>query len=449
MGNLALMGGPKTVTVDRAKFAVPAVSEEAIAAVVELMRKGETSKSPTVDAFEDEFRAYVGCDHSLALTSGTAALHTALFAASVGPGDEVIVPSYTFPTTSTTVPLAGGVAIFADVDRDTMNLDPTDIERKITPRTRAIVVCHVWGNPADMGAILALARPRGIAVIEDCSHAHGATWQGKKVGSVGDIGCFSCQGGKLVAAGEAGVLTTNDQDLYERAILMGRSEKRAEIREESWTKRFSFTGVGIKYRPHPLGIAIAREQLKHLDEMNEIRDRNGAALDAGLADVADVVPQKVLPDCRRVYAYHYMRYDPGQLGGVSIETFQKALAAEGVRTGRIGYGRLHGQPLFTEGFPYGTERTGSAVLGHELPESANGPLPTTEHLREYTFQAAPRLEMECRELINQYLEAYHKVASASGELLAYENEQGGKAPKTGASGLSVNPVSAPDGDTHR
>ena len=449
MGKLALTGGTKMVTVDRAKFAVPAVSEEAIAAVVELMRKGETSNSPTVAEFEREFTDYVGCEHGMALTSGTAALHTALFAAGVGPGDEVIVPSYTFPTTSTTVPLTGGVAIFADVDRDTMNLDPVDVERKITPRTRAIMVCHVWGNPADMDPIMAICRPRGIVVIEDCSHAHGATYKGKKVGSVGDLGCFSCQGGKLVAAGEGGVLTTNNQDLYERAILMGRSEKRAEIREESWTKRFSFTGVGIKYRPHPLGIAIAREQLKHLDEMNEIRDRNGAALDAGLADVADVVPQKVLPDCRRVYAYHYMRYDPDRLGGVSIETFLKALAAEGVRTGRIGYGRLHGQPLFTEGFPYGTERTASTVLGQDPPDFANGPLPTTEHLREYTFQAAPRLQMECHELINQYLEAYHKVASAPDELLAYEKEHGGKAPKAETSGLSVNPVSVPSEGTGR
>ena len=279
-----------------------------------------------------------------------------------------------------------------------------------------------------MEPILELARPRGIAVIEDCSHAHGAMWQGKKVGSVGDVGCFSCQGSKLIAAGEGGVLTTNDRDLYERAILLGRPEKRAEIREESWTKRFAFTGVGFKYRPHPLGIAIAREQLHHLDEMNEIRDHNGATLDAGLADVADVVPQRVLPGCRRVYPYHYMRYDPDKLGGVSTETFLRALAAEGVGTGQIRYGHLHGNALFTEGFPYGTERTASSVLGQETPEFANGPLPVTEHLREYSFRAAPRLETECRELINQYLDAYHKVASAADELLAYEREYDGKAP---------------------
>jgi dTDP-4-amino-4,6-dideoxygalactose transaminase len=428
MGKLALTGGPKAVTLDRRKFTVPPVSEEAIAAVVELMRKGETSVSPSVAEFECEFADYIGCEYALALTSGTAALHTALFAAGVGPGDEVIVPSYTFPTTATTVPPLGGIAVFADVDRDTMNLDPADIERKITGRTRAIVVCHVWGNPADMEPILALARPREIAVIEDCSHAHGATWQGKKVGAVGDVGCFSCQGSKLVAAGEGGVLTTNDRDLYERAILLGRSEKRAEIRDESWTKRFAFTGVGFKYRPHPLGIAIAREQLHHLDEMNEIRDHNGATLDAGLADVADVVPQRVLPGCRRVYPYHYMRYDPDKLGGVSTETFLRALAAEGVGTGQIRYGHLHGNALFTEGFPYGTERTASSVLGQETPEFANGPLPVTEHLREYSFRAAPRLETECRELINQYLDAYHKVASAADELLTYEREYDGKAP---------------------
>ena len=148
-------------------------------------------------------------------------------------------------------------------------------------------------------------------------------------------------------------------------------------------------------------------------------------LDAGLADVADVVPQRVLPGCRRVYPYHYMRYDPDKLGGVSTETFLRALAAEGVGTGQIRYGHLHGNALFTEGFPYGTERT---ALGQETPEFANGPLPVTEHLREYSFRAAPRLETECRELINQYLDAYHKVASAADELLTYEREYDGKAP---------------------
>ena len=419
MGKLALLGGPKAVTLDKRRFAVPPVSEEAIAAVVELMRKGETSISPSVAEFEREFAEYVGCEYGLALTSGTAALQTALFAVGVGPGDEVIVPSFTFLTTATTVPAMGGITVFADVDRDTMTLDPADIERKITGRTRAIVVCHVWGNPADMESILELARSRGIAVIEDCSHAHGATWQGKKVGSIGDVGCFSCQGSKLIAAGEGGVLTTNDRDLYERAIVMGRPEKRAEIREDSEIKRFAFTGLGFKYRPHPLGIAIAREQLHHLDEMNEIRDRNGAVLDAGLADVADVVPQRVLPGCRRVYNSHCMRYDPDKLGGVSVETFLRALAAEGVGIGRMRYGHLHGNPLFTEGFPYGTKDAALSAQGHEASEFANGPLSVTEHLREYAFRAAPRLETECRELINQYLDAYHKVASAADELLAY------------------------------
>lgn len=419
MGKLALLGGPKAVTLDKRRFAVPPVSEEAIAAVVELMRKGETSISPSVAEFEREFAEYVGCEYGLALTSGTAALQTALFAVGVGPGDEVIVPSFTFLTTATTVPAMGGITVFADVDRDTMTLDPADIERKITGRTRAIVVCHVWGNPADMESILELARSRGIAVIEDCSHAHGATWQGKKVGSIGDVGCFSCQGSKLIAAGEGGVLTTNDRDLYERAIVMGRPEKRAEIREDSEIIRFAFTGLGFKYRPHPLGIAIAREQLHHLDEMNEIRDRNGAVLDAGLADVADVVPQRVLPGCRRVYNSHCMRYDPDKLGGVSVETFLRALAAEGVGIGRMRYGHLHGNPLFTEGFPYGTKDAALSAQGHEASEFANGPLSVTEHLREYAFRAAPRLETECRELINQYLDAYHKVASAADELLAY------------------------------
>ncbi|MDP6779842.1 MAG: aminotransferase class I/II-fold pyridoxal phosphate-dependent enzyme, partial [Candidatus Latescibacteria bacterium] len=146
MAKLALMGGPKTVTVDRAKFAVPSVSEEAMAAVVDLMRKGETSNSPIVAEFEREFADYVGSKYGMALTSGTAALHTALFAAGAGPGDEVIAPSYTFIAGASIIAPTGAMAVFADVDRDTMNLDPEDIERKIKkaycPRKPAAAGVH-------------------------------------------------------------------------------------------------------------------------------------------------------------------------------------------------------------------------------------------------------------------------------------------------------------------
>ncbi|MBI3947231.1 MAG: DegT/DnrJ/EryC1/StrS family aminotransferase [Armatimonadetes bacterium] len=440
MGKLALTGGPKTVTVDRRKYRVPPVSEQAIADVVELMRKGETSVSPIVADFEREFAEFIGAKHALAVTSGTAALHSAVFAAGVGPGDEVIAPSFAFPTTATVIPAVGATTVFCDVDADTHNVDPADIARRITPKTRAIVVLHIWGNPCDMGPILELARPRGIVVIEDCSHAHGAVWQGTKVGVVGDIGCFSCQGSKILPAGEGGVLTTNNPEYYERAFILGRAEKRAELREEAWSRNFSFTGLGFKYRPHPLGIAIARDVLRHLNELNDMRDHQGAALDAALADVPAVVPQRVLPGCRRVYAYHFMRYEPEQLEGVTTETFLRALAAEGVGAGRIGYGRLHGQTLFREGFPYGPGRSMSTVSGHPVPDYANGPLPVTERLRETAFHGAPRFEVECPELIEQYAAAFRKVASAVDELLAYDKEQAGKRAAVEVSARTLNPV---------
>ncbi|MBI3947230.1 MAG: DegT/DnrJ/EryC1/StrS family aminotransferase [Armatimonadetes bacterium] len=440
MAKLALMGGPKAVTLDRKQFAPQPVSEEAIAAVVALMRKGETSTSPSVAAFESEFAEYVGTKFALAVTSGSAALHSALFAAGIGPGDEVIVPSYTYGSTAAIIATAGGTAVFCDVDRETMNTDPADVARKITPRTRAFMLCHVWGNPCDMGPLLELARSRGITVIEDCSHAHGATWQGKRVGAIGDVGCFSCQGSKLVAAGEGGVLTTNNRVMYERAILLGRIEKRAEFQEDPMCQRYSLVALGIKYRPHPLAIAIARDQLHHLDEMNEIRDRQGAALESGLADIPAIAPQRVVPGARRVYAYHYMRYDPAHLGDVSLGTFLRALAAEGVSAGRNGYGRLHGEPLFLGGFPFSPGRTTYGVFGVALPPFANGPLPVTDEIRVNTFQGAPRFETECPELIAQYVEAYHKVAGSVDELRTFDREHAGKAPAPQVSTRSINPV---------
>src|SRR5262245_38684662 len=178
---LALEGGPRTVTVppgDRWE----SISEAEINAVAETLRGGKVY-APT-DQFEREFAAFVGTRHALALCNGTAALHSALFACGVRAGDEVIVPSYTWHASITPILHCGGTPVFCEVDPRTWTADPEDIRRRISDRTRAVVVTHVLGNPADMDAILAVTRPRGIKVVEDASHAHGATWRGRQVGAL-------------------------------------------------------------------------------------------------------------------------------------------------------------------------------------------------------------------------------------------------------------------------
>ena len=440
MAKLSLNGGPEAVTIDRSKVQLPTVSEREIEAVVALMRKGEISVSPLVDEFEEEFATYVGCKYGLASNSGTSSIHEGVAGVGLPPGGEVIVPSYTFGPGAATILAARGVPVFCDVDIETHCIDPQDVRRKITPNTHAIMVVHVWGNPCDMGPILDLAREHNLAIVEDCSHAHGATWRGKKIGSIGDVGCFSLQGSKLVKAGEGGMLTTDSREIYERAAATGRSEKIRNFAADSPFKQCPPLGFGFKHRPHPLGMALAREQLRDLDERNEIRDQQGARLDAALAEMPAITPQRVLPNCRRVYAYHFAGYDETELGGVTLEVFLRAVRAEGVRCGRIGYGRLHDVPLFEEDSPYQDGCLGKCPHVKATKDLACGPLPQTEYLRTHGFGVAPRFEVECPELVAQYIEAYRKVTSSVDELLQYQKEHADSIQPVEVSGRSLNPV---------
>ncbi len=439
MSDLALRGGQKAVTINYSEVGARAVVSEAeIEAAVELMRKGQISSSPLVQDFEAKFAEYIGTKYALASTSGTCAINEALFAVGVGPGDEVLVPSYTFWASAAPIIAAHGVPVFCDVDPDTYCIDPVDIKRRLTPRTKAIMVVHVWGNPANMDAILEIARENGIAVIEDASRAHGSEWNGKKIGSLGDVACFSLQGSKVMAAGEGGVLTTNNREYYERAIALGHYERLSGLPKDSKYRKYSLTGLGFKHRTHPIGIAIASKQLDELEERNYIRDTNGKYLEEGLKDIDCIKIQKVLPKGKRIYSYHYTIYDETKLQGVSLITFLSALKAEGVICGKCGYGRLHEAPLFTEGVPYGKGCPGKcshveAPMVDKVPS-----LPVTEYLRDNTFMLAPRFEEPCEDLIDQYIEAYHKVVANIDELKEYENENKDAKVSTTETGRSIN-----------
>lgn len=428
MEQLALLGGKKAVTLDYEAVANrPLVSQKGMDAVNDLMRKGKISQSPTVREFEKRFAAYVGAKHALAVNNGTASLGTALFAVGATLGDEVIVPSYTFWATVAPIVAEHATPVFCDVDPDTYCVDPADIERKITSRTKAIMLVHVWGNPCDMDAVMAIARKHRLAVIEDASHAHGATYKGKKVGTIGDIGCFSLQASKLLPAGEGGILVTDNREYYERAVALGQYDRIADLPEDSPYRRYVLTGMGHKYRPHPLAIAIADAHLDDLDERNAIRNRNAQALEAAIADLGFLVPQKQYDGAQREYAYHYMRFDNQKFAGISTFTLLKALAAEGVICGYCGYGRLHNAPLFAQGGAYGD-------CG---PHKEAVSLPVTEHLADATLMIAPRFENDCPELIAQYAAAFHKVAENRDALAQYEKAHDFAAEKKSLSGRSV------------
>lgn len=411
MDKLALFGGGKAVTLDYEKIANrPLVNPKGLEDAIALIKKGEISQSSTVPAFEKKFAAYIGAAYGVATCNGTSALHTALYAVGVGLGDEVIVPSFTFWATLGPVYCQHATPVFCDVDAATQCIDPADVEKRITPKTKAIMAVHVWGAPCNMDAIMAVAKKHNLKVIEDCSHAHGATWNGTKVGTFGDVGCYSLQGSKPLPAGEGGVLVTNNRAYYERALAFGQYDRLAELGEDSAYRQYMLTGMGYKFRPHPVGIAFANANLDELDERNAIRAKNAELLVNLVADIPWLKQQAIYPEARRVYSYHYMYFDNAKLENVRTFALLKALAAEGVSCGYCGYGRLHQSPLAMQGGPEGD------CGKRATPVS----LPVTEHLAHQAFLAAPRFENDCPDLIKQYAEAFHKVEANCGALIDFD-----------------------------
>ncbi len=425
MAKLALLGGEKAFTLSTASV-FPQVNEKGRARVNQIMESGNLSQDKVVGEFEERFKEYVGAKYAVCQSSGTMSIQAGLFGIGVGRGDEVIVPSYTFFLSVSPIVTLGATPVFADVDLDTQLIDPKSIEEKITPKTKAIIVVHTWGNPCDMDAIMAIARKHNIKVLEDCSHAHGADLNGKKIGTLGDVGCFSFQASKLMYAGEGGILVTDDEDIYFRTVSLGTYERLAgyygfadspAASERNPYRKYKASTLGMKLRAHPLGIAIADSMLDELDERNEIRDTNGKYFDNAISDIECIKQLKVLPGAKRVYSYHYLRYVPELNHGISLHTVLKALAAEGLVVGSCGYGRLHLEPAYTQvddNWP---------LCYPDAPERNLGSLPVSEYLNTAAFMAAPRFENpNCTDVLDQYAAAYHKVFSATDELLQYEAE---------------------------
>lgn len=418
---LALLGGEKVVTKRGSMMRAPEIAPRAYETVKELMDKNEISTSPIVAEFENRFSSYIGVKYGLCVCNGTTSIQAGLFSVGVKPGDEVIVPSFTFWASAGPIIALGAIAKFADVDEQTHNVMAESIEKQITPKTKAIIVVHVWGNPCDMDAIMAVANKHGIAVVEDCSHAHGATYKGKKVGSFGAVGCFSMQGSKVLSAGEGGILVTDRRECYERAIAMGHYERCKGLGEESDYSRYSLTGFGFKHRIHPLAVAIADANLDLMDGLNETRYQNGRRLEELLSDLDYVKFQKEYDGAKRVFAYHYAQYVPEALKGLKLKTLLIALKAEGVSCGSCGYGKLHESPLYTRDGVFASDYP---FVREEYPEDiASTELPNTKRLADTAFMMAGRLEVCTEEDLQAYSRAYHKIAENIDALLEYEREQ--------------------------
>jgi perosamine synthetase len=307
----------------------PLIGPGEIRAVVEVLRSGQLAQGRCVEQFEGEFAAMCGVRCAVAVNSGTAALHLALLAHGLGPGDEVITSPFTFAATANAVLMTGARPVFVDIRRNDFNIDPDAILSRMTPRTRALLPVHLYGHPSDMAAIGEIADRHGLAIIEDACQAHGAKWAGRMVGSFG-TGCFSFYPTKNMTTGEGGMITTNDPAIAERLQL---------LRSHGAPRPYHHVDLGYNFRMTDLSAALGLAQLKRLDNFTRRRRSNARYYDRHLRGV--IVPTQA-PDAFHVYHQYTVRVPDGR------DELQARLTGEGIGSAVYYPVPLHLQPFYRE-----------------------------------------------------------------------------------------------------
>ncbi len=345
---LAVEGG-KPVATKKFPDPYPLIGKKETKAVLSVLRSKKLSgyPGPKILEFERRFAEYHRVKHAIATNCGTSALTLALYASGIGFGDEVILPPYTFIASASSILQCNAIPIFSDIDYETMTLDPSKVEEKITSRTKAIMPVHLYGHPADMDPLIEIARRHGILVIEDCAQAHSAEYKGRLVGTLGDAGCFSFQISKNMMTAEGGMIITNRDDIAERARM---------LRHQGSSNR-GIVQMGLRVDMTEIQAAIGIVQLGKLNRFTEKRIRNAAYLSRNLQGVPGIKPPEVPSYIKHVYHIYVWKIDEEELG-ISKEKFVEALRAEGIPANPI-YGKpLYEEPIFKEligrgqGYPF-------------------------------------------------------------------------------------------------
>ncbi|WP_129597832.1 DegT/DnrJ/EryC1/StrS family aminotransferase [Methanohalophilus profundi] len=312
-------------------IAKPLIGEAEVEAVSSVLRSGMIAQGPKVVEFEEAFAEYTGVEHAIAVNSGTAALHVSLLANGIGQGDEVITSSFSFIATGNSILATGATPVFADIRPDTFNIDPEAILEKVTPKTKAIMPVHLYGQSADMQAIMEIAEDHNLAVIEDACQAHGAGFNGKRVGSFG-TGAFSFYPTKNMTTSEGGMITTDDVQVAEKARM---------IRAHGSKQRYMHELMGYNYRMTDIAAAIGLVQLGRIDEFNSARQTNASLLTDGLRGLDYITTPVVREGCEHVYHQY------------TVRTQNRDALADYLKDNGVGCGiyypiPIHKQPLYRD-----------------------------------------------------------------------------------------------------
>ena len=428
---LALFGGTPVFSAAARKplgdlFAWPIVNEAMRKANDLVLVQRKMSGTDVADEFERKFAAWNGTKYASSAVNGTASLLAAFYAVGLGPGDELICPSITYWASCLGAIHLGATVVFCDVKPEDLTADPASIEAHITPRTKAIVVVHLYGAPCDMDPIMAIAKKHGLKVIEDVSHAQGGSYKGRRLGTIGDCGAMSLMTGKSFAIGEGGMFVTNDEALYRRVVRWGQYERIGRVYRPEETARTKLLPIGgAKNRLNQCSAAIGLEQLKKYDAEREEIERAMLYYWDGIRDVKGL--RKMYPSYAgsNKAGWYYSRgaYDAAAFGGLPAETFCAALNAE------------IGEPYYDTGvnFPLHTSSlfddedvfaNGRPPCRRHLPEGVTpaqltGRLPVAES-RAGRIVGDPWFKHLDKPCIDRFVEAVHKVAANAEALKAWK-----------------------------
>jgi dTDP-4-amino-4,6-dideoxygalactose transaminase len=422
LSQLAILGGRKTVDLPTLEWPVEFLKRygqreaDAVAAVI---KRGIVwgTFAPEISAFEREFAEYTGVKYAIFMSSGTAALHCAMAAAGVQPGDEVITSPHTFVGSASCILQQGAIPVFADIDDRTYTLDPSSVEARITKATKAIEPVHIYGLPTDMDAMQKIADCHNLVVVEDACQAHGAEYKGKKVGSIGAMGAFSFNGTKNMQTGEGGMFVTNSDEYAttsEKVRIFGESLRPGVPRP------YMAGGMGWNYKSNEITAAFGRVQLARLDETNKARIEMSEFLTNRIKKLAGLVPPFIPEYAKSVYHYYKIRVAPSKVGSkLSPREFRDrlvvALQAEGVKAAIWCARPIYMQPVFQmregwgKGFPWKSPYVGRDV---SYPQ---GLCPVAERISNETFNLSLH-PPNGLELMEEYAEAFEKVIDHVDEL---------------------------------